>query len=145
MWTAKTLIRLGRYQADLSLRWAQRSFCWFWHEVAQLSFFSSSTLLKSLKILWSSGSHWGQLFVLHPQNKKTQQQQTAQILNNRTREILLKSCMQVRLYSLSHHIQLLIRTQSWRSVNYVLKVLNWDTSWENLLHRCKSACAATQS
>ena len=34
--TAKTLIRLGGCQADLSLRWAQRPFCWFCHEVAHI-------------------------------------------------------------------------------------------------------------
>ena len=38
--TAKTLIRPGGCwadaQADLSLRWAQRSFCWFCHEVAHI-------------------------------------------------------------------------------------------------------------
>ena len=26
----------GRMPTDLSLRWAQRSFCWFCHEVAQM-------------------------------------------------------------------------------------------------------------
>ena len=40
--TAKTLIRLGDAQAGLSLRWAQRSFCWFCHQVAQNA--SSSSL-----------------------------------------------------------------------------------------------------
>ena len=43
MWTAKTLIRLGECpglpessQADRSLRWLHRSFCWFYHAEALL-------------------------------------------------------------------------------------------------------------
>ena len=35
MRTAKTLIRLDA-QADLSLRWAHKSFCWFCHEAARI-------------------------------------------------------------------------------------------------------------
>ena len=37
---AKSLIRLNwaDVQADLSLRWVHRSFCWFCHAAAQLSF-----------------------------------------------------------------------------------------------------------
>ena len=34
-------VRLGRYtQADPSLRWVQRSFCWFCHEVALLKIYT---------------------------------------------------------------------------------------------------------
>ena len=36
--TAKTLSDWVDAQADLSLRWAHRSFCWFCHEVAQVMF-----------------------------------------------------------------------------------------------------------
>ena len=36
MRTAKTLIRLGGAQADLSLRWAHMPFCWFCHVAAQI-------------------------------------------------------------------------------------------------------------
>ena len=36
MRTAKTLIRLDGAQADLSLRWAHRSFCWFCHSAAHM-------------------------------------------------------------------------------------------------------------
>ena len=32
----EALIRLDGAQADLSLRWAHRSFCWFCHEAAQV-------------------------------------------------------------------------------------------------------------
>ena len=35
--TAKTLIRMGDAQADLSLRWVNMPFCWFSHALAQKS------------------------------------------------------------------------------------------------------------
>ena len=34
--TAKALIRLGKFQVDLSLLWAHRSFCWFCHVAAHI-------------------------------------------------------------------------------------------------------------
>ena len=36
-------------QADLSLRWLHMSFCWFWHEAAQLFF----SLKKHLSVSMS--------------------------------------------------------------------------------------------
>ena len=36
MWTAKTLIRLGGCQADLSPRWAHMPFCWFCHQAVHI-------------------------------------------------------------------------------------------------------------
>ena len=59
MRTAKTLIRLADAQADLSLCWAQMSFCWFSHaatvikardmvlsETSSTSFFSGCSSVK---------------------------------------------------------------------------------------------------
>ena len=47
MRTAKTLIRLGDAQADLSLRWAHRSFWWFCHAAAYLRYKTLSMNLKN--------------------------------------------------------------------------------------------------
>ena len=49
MRTAKTLIRLGDVQADLSLRWVHMSFCWFCQEAAQI--FSDSTIYAHISVL----------------------------------------------------------------------------------------------
>ena len=62
--TAKTLIRLGGWvdaQADLSLRWAQKSFCWFCHEVAQNA---SSSRLHMHHIFYISHRRWNRIAIL---------------------------------------------------------------------------------
>ena len=40
MRTVKAQVRLGDVQADLSLRWALVSFCWFCHVAVHMFFFS---------------------------------------------------------------------------------------------------------
>ena len=46
MRTAKTLIRLGGCQADLSFRWPHMPICWFCHEAAQVCLVSEVSFLK---------------------------------------------------------------------------------------------------
>ena len=52
MWTAKTLIRLGRCLADLSLFWGHRSFCWFCHAAAHLSIICFSSIMPFSCNIW---------------------------------------------------------------------------------------------
>ena len=43
--TAKTLIRGSHAQADLNLRWAHRSFCWFCHEAGYVKITTVAAIL----------------------------------------------------------------------------------------------------
>ena len=50
MRTAKTLIDWADAQSDLSLRWAQMPFCWFYHEVAQKNWTAGKLAVVILKL-----------------------------------------------------------------------------------------------
>ena len=57
--TAKTLIRLGGCPADLILRWALMSVCWFCHEAAHIRSTVLPQVLENLGFrLWGSRQCW---------------------------------------------------------------------------------------